>query len=351
LRSASPSKRSAASGSLLLNSSIQTTTSPNSLSDNRLPSTTPISLKSAVRTDSSSCALPSRKSARGATTTSRTVTFHHHLFQPSKYPVKMTFQPRLDPTIEPTLAFDFKSLIPTTPTTDLTVSGEILSSPPTQLPDASLLTNSFLSNLNPSPLTSSSIDTLSSKITSIQDIGVMSITEINPVHQFRPGGEEGYASSPRLMREYQQERDDDSSTQQRAMNLHVKKTLAARDIIYLDSADANISLVDDLMTEVTQVIGELQTFLERTSGLIPERQTYFKVDPQSTFMNILSGATDLPQLHAAWSRLNKHIGLAQENLGKYEAQYHQPIENLNFVIPTSPISTDPEIYEAMSDLG
>ena len=181
----------------------------------------------------------------------------------------------------------------------------------------------------------------------------MSITEINPVHLFRPGGEEGYASSPmaRLMREYQQERDDDLSTQQHTTNLHVKKTLAARDIIYLDSADTNISLVDDLMTEVTQVIGELQTFLERTSGLIPERQTYFKVDPRSTFTNILSGATDLPQLHAVWSGLNKRIGLAQENLGKYEAQYHQPIENLNFVIPTSPISTDPEIYEAMSDLG
>jgi len=177
--------------------------------------------------------------------------------------------------------------------------------------------------------------------------------EINPVHQFRPGGEEGYASPPmaRLMREYQQERDDDLSTQQRATNFHVKKTLAARDIIYLDSADANISLVDDLMTKVTQVIGELQTFLERTSGLIPERQTYFKVDPRSTFMNILSGATNLPQLHAAWSGLNKHIGLAQENLGKYKARYHQPIKNSNFVVLTSPISTDPEIYEAMSDLG
>ena len=103
LRSALPSKRSAASGSLLLNSSIQTTTSPNSLSDNQLPSTTPVPLKLALRTDSSSHALPSRKSARGAMTTSRTVTFHHHLFQPSKYPVKTTFQPHSDPTIEPSI--------------------------------------------------------------------------------------------------------------------------------------------------------------------------------------------------------------------------------------------------------
>ena len=68
-------------------------------------------------------------------------------------------------------------------------------------------------------------------------------------------------------------------------------------------------------------------------------------------MNILSGAMDLPQLHAAWFGLNKRIGLAQENLDKYEAQYRQPSEPSNFVVPTSPVSTDPEIYEVMSDLG
>ena len=68
-------------------------------------------------------------------------------------------------------------------------------------------------------------------------------------------------------------------------------------------------------------------------------------------MSILSGTTDLPQLHAAWFGLNKRLGLAQENLNKYEAQYCQPIEASDFIILTSPISTDPEIYEAMSDLG
>ena len=103
----------------------------------------------------------------------------------------------------------------------------------------------------------------------------------------------------KLMEQYRQERDDDPSTQQRATNLHAKKTLAARDIIYLDNTDANVALVNELLADVTQVIAELQTFLERTSGLIPERRTFFKVDPRDTFMNILSGAIDLPQLHAA----------------------------------------------------
>ena len=181
----------------------------------------------------------------------------------------------------------------------------------------------------------------------------MTNREVNPVHQSRLGCENRYANSPmaRLMLEYRQERDDDLSTQQRATNLHAKKTLAARDLIYLDTTDANIALVDNLLTEVVQVIEELQTFLERTSGLIPERQTFFKVDPRGTFMNVLSGAMDLLQLHAAWFGLNKRIGLAQENLNKYEAQYRQPLEALSFVVPTSPVSTDPEIYEAMSDLG
>lgn len=153
------------------------------------------------------------------------------------------------------------------------------------------------------------------------------------------------------MEQYQQERDEELSTQQRASNLCAKKTLATRDIIYLDGMDANIALVNKLLADITQVIGELQVFLERTSGLIPERRTYFKVDPRDTFMNILSGATDLPQLHAAWAGLNKRIGLAQENLNKYEAQYRQPGKSSDYTVPTSPISMDLEIYEVMSDLG
>jgi len=83
----------------------------------------------------------------------------------------------------------------------------------------------------------------------------------------------------RLLQEYQQERDDELSTQQHAMNLHVKKMLAARDIIYLDSLDVNITLVNELWVETMQVLGELQTFLEQTVGLIPERQSFFKLDP------------------------------------------------------------------------
>lgn len=194
---------------------------------------------------------------------------------------------------------------------------------------------------------------LSLKNVPLQEEGNMSLTETGPAHQFHPGYEGGYKNSPmyKLLQEYQQERDEETSTQQRAMSLFTKKTLVARDLIYLDNSDANIALVNGLLTEIAQVVGELKTFLERTSGLIPERRSYFKVDPRGTFLSVLSGAVDLPQLHAAWYGLNKRIGLAQENLSKYEAQYRQPCEPSSFAVPTSPISTDPEIYKVMSDLG
>jgi len=246
----------------------------------------------------------------------RTITFRHHLFQPARNLTKATFQPCLsDSANESALAFDFKSPTPVTPTTDIMVTGEILMSPPaqyhniihSQLPDSPNLYNPLLDNINPSPLSSPLLTTLSSKDTPIQEIRSMSVMETNVFQLFHLGSEGGYASSPmaNLMQEYQQERDDDLSTEQRTANLHAKKTLAIRDIIYLDNTDANLTLVNELLSDIAQVIGELQTFLEWTLGLIPERQTFFKVDPQSTFMNILSGATDLPQLYTAWFRLNK----------------------------------------------
>jgi len=213
------------------------------------------------------------------------------------------------------------------PTSDITATGKILSSPPTQsqqpqsqpfASDETFEPPMSIPGSNPPSSISSSFSTLSLKSVPLQEVGIMSITEMSPAQQFRPGYEGGYKNSPmfRLMQEYQEERDDVSSTQQRAMNLYAKKTLATRDIIYLDSADTNIALVDNLLTEATQVIGELQIFLEQTSGLIPKRRSFFKVDPKGTFIDILNGASDLAELYTAWFGLNKRIGLAQENLVK-----------------------------------
>jgi len=96
-----------------------------------------------------------------------------------------------------------------------------------------------------------------------------------------------------------------------------------------------------------RVVAEIQVFLECTSALIPERTSYFKVDPRDTFLGILKESSDVGQIHAAWMGLTRQLTLAQENLIKYEMQYRRPIEGEDLEVSMSPISTDIGIYEAI----
>jgi len=45
--------------------------------------------------------------------------------------------------------------------------------------------------------------------------------------------------------------------------------------------------------------------------------------------------------------LYRRIALAQENLDKYKMQYKGPMESEHFKLPTSPISMDIGIYDAI----
>ena len=74
------------------------------------------------------------------------------------------------------------------------------------------------------------------------------------------------------------------------------------------------------------------------------------MDPKDTFLTILKESSDIGQIHAAWMGLARRLSLAQENLVKYEAQYRSPLPREDITMPTSPISTDVGIYEAMDDL-
>ena len=102
---------------------------------------------------------------------------------------------------------------------------------------------------------------------------------------------------------------------------------------------------------MTRVVSELQIFLERASALVPERLSYFKVDPRDTFLEILRESSDLGQIHAAWMGLSRRLTLAQENLTKYEIQYRKPIEGEDLEVPMSPLSTDIGIYGAIEEIG
>lgn len=61
------------------------------------------------------------------------------------------------------------------------------------------------------------------------------------------------------------------------------------------------------------------------------------MDPKDTFLSILRESSDMGQLNVAWRGLARQVSLAQENLLKYELQYHRPIPGENFAMPTSPI--------------
>ena len=150
------------------------------------------------------------------------------------------------------------------------------------------------------------------------------------------------------MQQYKEDsNDDDTSTWQRARTLSSKKSLLRSDIVEKGGAQLTYSLHPDLLEEATRVVNELQIFLERTSAMIPERTSYFKVDPRDTFLSILKESSDLGQIHAAWMGLSRRLTLAQENLMKYEIQYKGPIEGEGSESPLSPISTDIGIYEAI----
>ena len=91
-------------------------------------------------------------------------------------------------------------------------------------------------------------------------------------------------------------------------------------------------------------MAEVQVFLEFTSALIPERTLNFIVDPRDMFLSILKEFPDQGQIHAAWMGLTRRLGLAQENLVKYETQYKGPIEGESLELHMSPISTDIGIH-------
>ena len=152
----------------------------------------------------------------------------------------------------------------------------------------------------------------------------------------------------RLMRQYKEDsNDNDTSTWQRASTLSSKKSLLTSEIVEKRGAQLTYALHPELFYEVSRVVSELQIFLERTSAMIPERTSYFKVDPRDTFLGILKESLDHGQIHAAWMGLSRQMALAQENLSKYEIQYRGPIEGGDSVVPASPISTDVGIYEAI----
>ena len=234
-------------------------------------------------------------------------------------------------------AFDFKTPAPISPTTDINATGEILSSP------------SISQQLNTPAITDTSSYPSNVSITS----SMSSTIESTSTSTFRPSAEGGYEGSPmdRIIRQYKEDSSDDEiSTQQRVATLSAKNSLLRSDIVEVRGSETSYALRPALLEDTVQIINELQVFLERTSALVPERTSFFKVDPKDTFTSILRESSDVSQLRAAWMGLVRRLTLAQENLKKYELQYRSPLRGENVIMPTSPVSTDVGIYEALDDV-
>ena len=170
---------------------------------------------------------------------------------------------------------------------------------------------------------------------------------------FRAGLENRYDQSPmaRLKAEYFEEQEQSNSVHTRATALASKKTLLSSDIVDRGSNRPRdtpcFHLIPTLYLDLHKTSNELQFFLQRTAGLIPERQTYFVVDPQDTFLTILNGAYDISQLHAAWMGISKRLNLGIKFIDKYESEYRETDPERRI---KSPVSTDPGIIRDIAQI-
>jgi hypothetical protein len=80
-------------------------------------------------------------------------------------------------------------------------------------------------------------------------------------------------------------------------------------------------LTAEFNKELHVTIFKLQDILKRAADLIPERETYFKIDPRGIFFKVLRGVQDLGQLHATWAALRKRVKIGLKTFEKYDRQY------------------------------
>ncbi|EDR02101.1 uncharacterized protein LACBIDRAFT_309988 [Laccaria bicolor S238N-H82] len=169
------------------------------------------------------------------------------------------------------------------------------------------------------------------------------------VSQFtRRGMENGYSLSPmyNLWLEYCDEGEASKSTQSRVVFYAMKPSLARDEVIDRgpDASTQRYMVHKPLFEQISRTVNELQVFIQHMAGLIEERNVYFQVDPDDAILEILEGAETTSQLHAAWLGLTSRLGAAQKFMLKYQQEYQ------NIQIPSSPVSTNPDIHKYISGL-
>jgi hypothetical protein len=156
-----------------------------------------------------------------------------------------------------------------------------------------------------------------------------------------------------LERNYSSHSENESSLFERATGISSKRFLEAADIldrgVSLHSRPvARFSLETGLLIRTEKSIKDMDSLLARASALVPGRVTFFVVDPHRAFLRVLKSAGDLNQLTVAWQALSVRMGLAQRSFLKYQEEFRATTRD---EMPSSPVSTAPEIYSAFPPEG
>ena len=164
----------------------------------------------------------------------------------------------------------------------------------------------------------------------------------------RRGMENGYSLSPmyNLWLEYCAESESSKSTQSRVVFYATKPSLARDEVVDrgADTLTERYMVHKPLFEQAERTVNELQVFIQHMAGMIDERSKYFQVDPGDTLLKVLGGAETTSQLHAAWVGLTSRLEAAQKFMLKYQQEYQ------NAPIPSSPVSTDPDIHRYIAGL-
>jgi hypothetical protein len=151
-----------------------------------------------------------------------------------------------------------------------------------------------------------------------------------------------------LQRHYNTSMDDSSSLFKRTTLLATKSALQKLDIVDrgLDMCGSRpqFTLNPTLERRIITVVSQLQDILASAMSLVQGRDSCYTLDPDKALVSTLKGSSSLYELNLSWAILQECIKRGQVKFEKYNAEY----QGLN---PLSPVSTDPELYEAVDTKG
>ncbi|KII83577.1 hypothetical protein PLICRDRAFT_180193 [Plicaturopsis crispa FD-325 SS-3] len=101
------------------------------------------------------------------------------------------------------------------------------------------------------------------------------------------------------------------------------------------------SLDADQLKALAGLIRGVQEVIIEICKLLPQRHTYFVVDPHSTLLNTLRATETLAAINLSWDAARRRLDLALRNIEKYETEVRAgtPL--------ASPVSTDPSLYSPL----